>query len=70
MQQQRYRFQISPSELEDALLTYPDVVDAAVCAIYDDSQATEVPLAYVSLLPEKARLPDLEKQQLLNEIRS
>ncbi|KAF2021647.1 putative amp dependent CoA ligase [Aaosphaeria arxii CBS 175.79] len=43
--------QIAPSELEDILLQHSDVVDAAVCAIYDDEQASEVPLAYVSLVP-------------------
>ncbi|KAL2856841.1 amp dependent CoA ligase [Aspergillus pseudodeflectus] len=43
--------QIPPSELEDLLLRHPAVTDAAVCATYDDAQATEVPLAYVSLSP-------------------
>jgi acyl-coenzyme A synthetase/AMP-(fatty) acid ligase len=47
----RYSFQIPPSELEDLLLRHPTVTDAAVCATYDDTQATEVPLAYVSLSP-------------------
>ncbi|GAM37147.1 hypothetical protein TCE0_022f06816 [Talaromyces pinophilus] len=62
-------FQVAPSELEDILLRHPDVIDAAVCAVYDDSQATEVPLAYVSLTPNKAELADSEKQKVLDAIR-
>ncbi|CEL00754.1 hypothetical protein ASPCAL00350 [Aspergillus calidoustus] len=62
-------FQIAPSELEDLLLRHPHVTDAAICAIYDDSQATEVPLAYVSLTPDKAGLPQTEVQSVLEEIR-
>ncbi|OJZ84590.1 hypothetical protein ASPFODRAFT_62523 [Aspergillus luchuensis CBS 106.47] len=63
-------FQIAPSELEDMLLHHPKVTDAAVCAVYDDAQVTEVPLAYVSLSPETAELPSPEKQKVLDEIRS
>ncbi|QKX63841.1 uncharacterized protein TRUGW13939_11012 [Talaromyces rugulosus] len=62
-------FQIPPSELEDLLLRHPDVVDAAVCAVYDEAQATEVPLAYVSLNPTKVDMPDYEKQKVLQGIR-
>ncbi|KAL4861976.1 hypothetical protein BDV12DRAFT_179558 [Aspergillus spectabilis] len=72
-------FQIPPSELEDLLIRHPAVTDAAVCAIYDETQATEVPLAYVSLSSEKLSLlgssdsPEAisspEKQALLDEIR-
>lgn len=62
-------FQVAPSELEDILLRHSDVTDAAVCAVYDDSQATEVPLAYVSLTPDKAELADSEKQKVLEAIR-
>ncbi|KAH8700357.1 putative amp dependent CoA ligase [Talaromyces proteolyticus] len=63
-------FQIPPSELEDLLLRHPDVIDAAVCAVYDDAQATEVPLAYVSLSADKVEIPDNEKQKILDSIRS
>ena len=52
------------------LLRHPDVIDAAVCAVYDDAQATEVPLAYVSLTPNKVDLADAEKQKVLDEVRS
>lgn len=61
-------FHIAPSELEDILLRHPEVTDAAVCAVYDDSQATEVPLAYVSLSPRTAGLASSEKQDVLDEI--
>ncbi|CAI7673267.1 unnamed protein product [Penicillium manginii] len=63
-------FQIAPSELEDMLLRHPDVIDAAVCAVYDDSQATEVPLAYVSLSPATVELLGPEKQKVLDAIRT
>ena len=52
------------------LLRHPNVTDAAVCAVYDDAQATEVPLAYVSLSPETAELLSSKKQKVLDEIRS
>ncbi|KAL2820971.1 amp dependent CoA ligase [Aspergillus cavernicola] len=63
-------FQIAPSELEDMLLRHPSVIDAAVCAVYDDAQATEVPLAYVSLTPETAGLSGSEKQKVLDAVRT
>ncbi|KAJ6095922.1 AMP dependent CoA ligase [Penicillium sp. IBT 16267x] len=62
-------FQVAPSELEDILLRHPDVIDAAVCAVYDDAQATEVPLAYVSLSPGTAELSGTEKQKILDAIK-
>lgn len=45
------------------------MIDAAVCAVYDDTQATEVPLAYVSLSPGKVDLSGRAKQKVLDEIR-
>ncbi|KAJ5953492.1 AMP dependent CoA ligase [Penicillium verhagenii] len=57
--------EVAPSELEDILLRHPDVIDAAVCAVYDDAQATEVPLAYVSLSQGTAELSGSEKQKVL-----
>lgn len=41
-------FQVAPSELEDLLVQHLDVTDAADCAVYDDKQATEVLLAYLT----------------------
>jgi len=40
-------FQVPPAELEGLLVDHPAVDDAAVVGIYDKSQATEVPRAYV-----------------------
>jgi acyl-coenzyme A synthetase/AMP-(fatty) acid ligase len=56
--------------MEDLLLNHPDVIDAAVCAVYDDAQATEVPLAYVSLQQKKAELPPSQMQAVLDDIRT
>ncbi|KAJ2097090.1 hypothetical protein GGI16_004661 [Coemansia sp. S142-1] len=39
-------FQVAPSELEGLLAEHPDIEDAAVMAVYDDSQATEIPKGY------------------------
>lgn len=52
------------------LLRHPDVIDAAVCAVYANAQATEVPLSYVSLSPVTAELLGPEKQRVLDEIRT
>jgi 4-coumarate--CoA ligase len=46
-------FQVAPSELEDLLIRHPSVSDAAVCSIYDDGQATELPIAYISFKEER-----------------
>lgn len=61
-------FQVAPSELEDLLLRHPDVTDAAVCSIYDDGQATELPLAYVSLRPQLLTAEAPQKERTLTEI--
>lgn len=42
-------FQVPPAELEGYLLGHQDVADACVIGIYDASQATELPRAYVTL---------------------
>jgi 4-coumarate--CoA ligase len=62
-------FQVAPSELEDLLLQHPDVVDAAVCSVYDHQQATELPLAYVSLQPQYLGEEQHHKHSVLQEIR-
>lgn len=40
-------FQIPPAELEALLQTHANVMDAAVIPVYDPTQATEIPRAYV-----------------------
>lgn len=40
-------FQVPPAELEGLLASHPLINDVAVIGVYDKSQATEVPRAYV-----------------------
>ncbi|KAJ1926430.1 hypothetical protein IWQ60_003810 [Tieghemiomyces parasiticus] len=40
-------FQVAPAELEALLLTHPKVLDAVVVGVEDQTQATEVPKAFV-----------------------
>ncbi|KAI9264246.1 hypothetical protein BDA99DRAFT_51740 [Phascolomyces articulosus] len=47
-------FQVAPVELETVLIQCPFVADAGVIGIDDESQGTEVPLAYVTL-PENLK---------------
>ncbi|TVY52845.1 putative 4-coumarate--CoA ligase 3 [Lachnellula cervina] len=44
---QLFRFQVSPTELEDIIGQHPHVDDSAVTSIWDDSEATEIPRAFV-----------------------
>lgn len=44
-------FQVAPAELEALLLQHPSILDAGVIGVYDDSQATELPRAYVVAAP-------------------
>jgi acyl-CoA synthetase (AMP-forming)/AMP-acid ligase II len=60
--------QIAPSELEDLLVQHPKVVDAAVCAVYDDGEASEVPMAYVSLVEQEAGKPRAEVEKVCKEV--
>ncbi|OZJ01376.1 hypothetical protein BZG36_05625 [Bifiguratus adelaidae] len=50
--------QVAPAELENHLLTHPDVIDAAAIPLYDPSQATELPLAFVVLRDGAKTHPD------------
>lgn len=44
--------QVAPAELEALLISHPKIDDAAVIGVWDGSQATEVPRAYVVVKPE------------------
>lgn len=59
-----------PSELEDLLLQHPSVADAAVTSIYSDEQATELPIAYVTLTAQYSSSNQAQKQKALDEIRA
>jgi acyl-coenzyme A synthetase/AMP-(fatty) acid ligase len=43
------RYQVAPAELESLLNSHPHVSEGAVCALWDEDQGTEVPIAYVAL---------------------
>jgi acyl-CoA synthetase (AMP-forming)/AMP-acid ligase II len=62
--------QIAPSELEDLLVQHPKVIDAAVCATWAEAEATEVPLAYVSLIDELARSDANAVSAVLKEVQT
>lgn len=42
-------FQVAPAELEGILITHPFVNEGVVCAKWDETQSTEIPMAYVTL---------------------
>lgn len=44
-------FQVAPAELEALLLTHPKIVDCGIVGVYDASQATELPRAYIVTNP-------------------
>lgn len=60
--------QVAPAELEALLISHPKINDAAVIGIQDDSQATEVPRAYVVTKPDaqvtSSEIADFVKQNL------
>ncbi|EEQ35378.1 acyl-CoA synthetases/AMP-acid ligases II [Microsporum canis CBS 113480] len=61
--------QVSPAELEDVLLSHPDVKEAALCGVFDAQRQTEVPVAYVSLQKREATSNQAEMGGILQGIR-
>ncbi|KAI1799011.1 acetyl-CoA synthetase-like protein [Daldinia bambusicola] len=59
-------FQVSPAELESHLNVHPHVVEGGVGALWDESQLTELPTAWV-ILKDKFKTPR-EKRQALKEV--
>ncbi|KAF2110321.1 AMP-binding enzyme [Lophiotrema nucula] len=59
-------FQVSPSELEAYLNSHQHVVEGGVGAVYDESQLTELPTAYVVLKPHL--VTEKDRKQALQEI--
>ncbi|KAI8084667.1 uncharacterized protein BX664DRAFT_337521 [Halteromyces radiatus] len=62
-------FQVPPAELESLLLTSPIVADCAVIGVYDTSQATELPRAYVVLQPS-VKASDAVAKELMDFVAS
>ncbi|KAL6229051.1 hypothetical protein BDW75DRAFT_246085 [Aspergillus navahoensis] len=59
--------QVPPAELEDVLLQFPDVAEAAVCATWDESQETEIPVGYVNF---KSEIDPHDRERKLKELRA
>ncbi|KAL6587415.1 hypothetical protein OROMI_000393 [Orobanche minor] len=57
-------YQVSPAELEQLLLSHPDIVDAAVMP-YPDEEAGQVPLAFVVRHPRS----NLDEGQIIEFVR-
>lgn len=55
-------FQVAPAELEGLIVGHQDVADACVLGVYDPSQATELPRAYVVLKPGVGRDEDKARE--------
>jgi len=60
------RNQVPPAELEDILQSHEQVVEAAVTAIWDADQQTEIPMGYVVLQPA---VEGTERLRVLDEVR-
>ncbi|CAH0055516.1 unnamed protein product [Clonostachys solani] len=61
-------FQVSPQELESYLNSHPLVAEAGVAALWDESQLTELPTAWVILKPDSAKGSSKERRNALKTI--
>ena len=58
--------QVAPAELEALLISHPKIADAAVIGVYNVSQATEVPRAFIVPKPG-INLKDQEVLEFVQE---
>ncbi|KIW18423.1 hypothetical protein PV08_02711 [Exophiala spinifera] len=58
-------FQVSPTELEDLILPHPSVQDVGVTSTWDESEATEIPRAFVVTHSD---VPETEYPRVAREI--
>ncbi|OXG43526.1 AMP-binding protein [Cryptococcus neoformans] len=61
-------FQVPPAELEALLLGHPNVADVGVIGVYDKSQATELPRAYIVPKGGLASLSLSDREKLSKEV--
>ncbi|CAM1505002.1 Fc.00g106390.m01.CDS01 [Cosmosporella sp. VM-42] len=61
-------FQVSPSELESYINSHPNVAESGVGALWDESQLTELPTAWVLLKPHLKDKSDNERRNALKEV--
>ncbi|KAF2676605.1 acetyl-CoA synthetase-like protein [Lentithecium fluviatile CBS 122367] len=61
-------FQVSPAELETYLNSHPHVTESGVGPVYDESQLTELPTAYVVL--REHLIQEKDRKQALLEIQA
>lgn len=61
-------FQVSPAELETYLNSHPYVVEGGVGPVFDESQLTELPTAYVVL--KEFLVEEKERKQALKDIQA
>ncbi|KAJ3526564.1 hypothetical protein NM208_g11132 [Fusarium decemcellulare] len=61
-------FQVSPSELESYINSHPDVAEAGVGALWDESQLTELPTAWVVLKPHLVQKNDRDRRAVLKGV--
>lgn len=61
-------FQVAPSELEDILISHPNVTYASVSSVYDDTEATELPCAYVGLKQDTSIGRDFDLEAMLQRL--
>jgi acyl-CoA synthetase (AMP-forming)/AMP-acid ligase II len=61
-------FQVSPSELESYINSHPDVAEGGVGALWDESQLTELPTAWVVLKPHMLEKSETDRRKSLKAV--